>query len=342
LQIAPVRFEHLFDFSLIEHYVLWHTNEKFQRPTITAKSFLTNLLAMTHQYRPNTALREQLKAFSKRIGKPAPVYDKLEAWVPLREIDRVGIAIWPKITAKEAVQRSKERWPGRFLASHAGLALMLRLWRWIPLRQRKMRELRPERNLYQAEGLWRLRFSGDELKVGRKQGRINALRAPFPLPLVPMLETYLRDWRPLLKPKTAHLFLNAAGSPYTDDCLHQKTSRTVYSYTGKYWHPHIIRTVWATEWIRSRGDFATVATMLGDSLETIIRNYAHLLAEEGVEKAFQWVERQITPNSPKSTVALSAEAKRLLATLAEKLGISQSAVLELLNRTNMATTDSVG
>ena len=66
------------------------------------------------------------------------------------------------------------------------------------------------------------------------------------------------------------------------------TKSTVYRYTGKDWHPHIIRTVWATEWIRkTHGDFYTAAIMLNDRLETVIAKYTHLLEEDVAEKAYR-------------------------------------------------------
>ena len=66
------------------------------------------------------------------------------------------------------------------------------------------------------------------------------------------------------------------------------TKSTVYRYTGKHWHPHIIRTVWATEWIRkTHGDFYTAAIMLNDRLETVIAKYTHLLEEDVAEKAYR-------------------------------------------------------
>jgi hypothetical protein len=35
--------------------------------------------------------------------------------------------------------------------------------------------------------------------------------------------------------------------------------------------------------------------MLNDTLETVIKTYAHLLQEDVAEKAYQWVHNQLTP-----------------------------------------------
>jgi phage terminase large subunit-like protein len=66
-----------------------------------------------------------------------------------------------------------------------------------------------------------------------------------------------------------------------------------YRYTGKHWHPHIVRTVWATEWLRQPPhDFYTAAIMLNDKLEAVIANYAHLLEEDVAEKADRLLDRR--------------------------------------------------
>jgi hypothetical protein len=67
-------------------------------------------------------------------------------------------------------------------------------------------------------------------------------------------------------------------------CIHIK--ELVYRYTGQAWHPHIIRTVWATEWIRKTHNFHHAAIMLNDKLETVIANYAHLREENVAEEVY--------------------------------------------------------
>ena len=75
--------------------------------------------------------------------------------------------------------------------------------------------------------------------------------------------------------------------------LTRKCTTLVYRYTEKHWHPHTIRTVWTTEWIRkTHGDFYTAAIMLNDRLETVIANYAHLLKDDMAEKAYRLIEER--------------------------------------------------
>ena len=282
-------FEDLFDIELVSAYVHWHINDFHERPTVMVVKFLTQLLAMTHQYRPNEELRIKLKALQHTLPTPTPFYNKDEAWVSLAELEAVGLALWPRKHPKALSQSSKH--PGRRHAVYAGISLMLRLWRWIPYRQRNMREMHLPTNLHQdSQGHWRITFRGEQLKIGVKRGKTNIFDLPFPPELLADLETYLTLWRPALlgegpQPDT-HVFLNRFGRPYNAKTLRDTTKKLVYRYIGKHWHPHMIRTVWATEWIRGGGDFFKAAIMLNDTLETVIANYAHLRDHNVAEEVF--------------------------------------------------------
>jgi hypothetical protein len=297
--MASLEFEQLFDFSLIHAFVHWHVNERHGRVTVFAHEFLKSLLALTRQYRPQPALHAQLLALRRTMPRPHPTFQKSDAWVSLAELDQIGAALWPQKLPTE-LQGS-----GRFFAHRASLSLVLRLWVYIPYRQRNMREMRLHENLYQdTHGLWRIRFAREQLKIAMKQGRPNIFDLPFPPALVPTLETYLQSWHPRLVAGTASaaplLFPTTRGTPYNATHFNQATQEVVYAYTGQYWHPHIVRSVWATEWIRTtRGDFYTAAVMLNDKLDTVIKNYAHLLDEDVAEKAYSWVDTQVGKALPR-------------------------------------------
>ena len=175
---------------------------------------------------------------------------------------------------------------------------MLRLWTYIPYRQRNMREMQLGAHLHKdPQGSWRITFRGEQLKIASKRGRTNVFDLPFPPTLVPLLEDYLATWRPLLLAKASHpdthVFLTRFGNPYNEETLRLSTQNIVYRYTGKHWHPHIVRTVWATERIRQPPhDFYTAAIMLNDKLETVIANYAHLLEEDVAEKSYRLTEER--------------------------------------------------
>jgi hypothetical protein len=291
LLIHPVKFDHLFNFTFIKQYIFWHVNEKHKRPTRNAHEFLKCLLAMTRQYSHNLTLREQLKTFQKSIPKPLPFYNKNDAWASLHELKQIGVALWPKKPPQSFSGN------GKLTAAKAGLSLLFQLWVHIPYRSRNIREMKLGTNLYQtSEGHWRIRFAGEELKIAVKQGECNVFDVPFPPSLLGTLEGYLHIWRPILagRYQRSEVFLTSRGTPYTVLSLGRVTKKQVYIFTGKpHWHPHIIRTIWATEWIKSHGDFYTAAIMLNDRLETVIKSYAHLLHEDVAEKAYQWVQEHV-------------------------------------------------
>ena len=41
--------------------------------------------------------------------------------------------------------------------------------------------------------------------------------------------------------------------------------------TGKRFYPHLIRTIWATEFLEEKQDYAVAATMLGDTLAVVMK-----------------------------------------------------------------------
>ena len=179
-------------------------------------------------------------------------------------------------------------------ARYAGMSLLFRLWTFIPYRARNICEMQLDEHLKRTTtGKWHILFTGEQLKISRKKGRENIFDLPFPTKLVPTLETYLAVWRPLLARITnhrfRHIFLTQYGMPYNTNSLRWTTSNIVHRYTGQKWHPYIVRTVWATEWIRDKnpGDFFGAALMLNDTPQMVIDRYSHLLTGDAAEKIFE-------------------------------------------------------
>jgi hypothetical protein len=293
--VQALTFDQLFDIDLVTAFVHWHVNDLHQRPTILIRSFLTRVLALTRQYHPLPEFRARLLALQKTIPVPAPVLNKDDAWVSLATLKEVARALWPRKRPSEL--RKNTQHPGLHHAVHAGVSLMLQLWTYIPFRQRNMREMQLGTNLSKdAHGKWRVIFHGEQLKVAIKRGRENVFTMPFPPALTPVLEDYLTFWRPLLlaiaSQPSSHVFLTQHGIPMTPKAIRTLTSNSVYRYTGKHWHPHIIRTVWATEHIRNTGDFYGAAVMLNDRLETVIAKYAHLRDENVAENIYKLIDER--------------------------------------------------
>ena len=72
-----------------------------------------------------------------------------------------------------------------------------------PFRQRNIREMKLDKNLYRgSDGKWLLKFQGPEMKAG------NLVNYHFPGDLVEMLEEYLNIYRPqILNGKECHWVL---------------------------------------------------------------------------------------------------------------------------------------
>jgi hypothetical protein len=294
--IRQPTFNHLFDFTLIRTYIYWYTNKIRGKPTRQIQDFIKTILMLAHQYRPLPEFHAQLKELKRKFPPPSSHYDKADAWVPLAEIAAIGRDLWPR---KPPVAIRGE---GNLYARNAGLSLAFQLWSFIPYRSRNMREMALDTNLRKdASGKWRIIFTGDQLKVATKRGQPNVFDLPFPEELVPTLEEYLSTWRPILAIKSgnrhANVFLNSYGSPYSLETFRHITGSIVYNYTNKFWHPHIIRTVWATEWIRDKnpGDFYSAAEMLNDTLPTVISRYSHLLADGVAEKVYARLSQGARP-----------------------------------------------
>lgn len=203
---------------------------------------------------------------------------------------------------------------GRRLASDALTSLLIGLEIRIPFRQRNLREMQwdpqnPEngRNLYRRHGTWHLRFSGPELKIAFVRGAVHSIEHQFPVDLADLLEEWLWKWRPIqiLGQKGCHqgsehsrngqefVFLNMAGGPLTRDGVNNAFKRATYKYTGIAVNPHMLRTIWATEYIKDTKNIVDAAFMLGDTVETVLKSYAKLLDQDCGKRASEWVAKTL-------------------------------------------------
>jgi hypothetical protein len=57
--------------------------------------------------------------------------------------------------------------------------------------------------------------------------------------------------------------------------------------TGQRFYPHLIRTIWATEFLSSgqASDFTTAATMLGDTIGVVMKTYCDVVHKDQHAKA---------------------------------------------------------
>lgn len=110
------------------------------------------------------------------------------------------------------------------------------------------------------------------------------------------LDDYVNNVRPrLLSGTDSSYFLLTA-----DGHRMHNFSRLVFRLTRNYisgcmgFGPHSFRHIVATDWLKKHpNDFLTVAELLGDSVETVIREYAHLKQDSAFSRFETYVSALI-------------------------------------------------
>jgi Phage integrase family len=274
-------------------------------------------LLANHFERPEakalTDFRKRLPAVERWHQKTDPIHTISPA-----ELEGVGLALLDEARrpldpttcysySKREGRQQRCISPGLFRALACETGLIIRLWWRVPIRSRSMREMDitpptpgPQSTGYQPrlyrddQGVWQLRYQGEQLKIGERRGKINEFRVPFPAELVPHLEEYLERFRPLI-PNAArepHLFLTQKGKPMTQYQIWQRVSVAVYKGIRKRLYPHLLRTIWTDLYLLSSGgDIDTAAYMLNDNPMTVLGYYHELRAERQVSKAYDFNQK---------------------------------------------------
>jgi hypothetical protein len=134
----------------------------------------------------------------------------------------------------------------------------------------------------------------------------------FPGDLVDLLEEWLSRWRPILvsfqkascvgrehlESGQEFVFLNSVGTPLTQQQVTWAFESATYKFTGVAMNPHMVRTIWATEYIKSTRNFIDAAYMLGDTVETVLKSYAKLLDQDCEERAKAWLSKTLNDEPP--------------------------------------------
>ncbi len=273
---------------------------------------------------------DELRKYRTTLGVPENVIDKSKRWISLRKLESVGLSIYPlnarriselRSQTRRKLRQDKEdgfkkntRYAYRVLQS-----ILIRLSIRLPLRQRNLREMlwNPEtpelgRNLFRRDGRWFIRFVGRELKISHVKGEVHRVEHEFPDDIVDLLEEWLSQWRQVLissqKPKHAgneraesgqeFVFLNIFGTPLKDTQVRWAFESATYKFTGVAMNPHMVRTIWATEYIKSTRNFIDAAYMLGDRVETVLKSYAKLLDQDCETRARAWLSSTLKDEPP--------------------------------------------
>jgi hypothetical protein len=278
----------VFDVAQLTEFVRWH-GARLARPVSTQGQCVVIAIAAMAGVLEHPA-RPALAHLRTTLPMPAPLHTKREHWVSLAQVEAVAEACLVEGRAPLVPHRHQGEHRGSLRATRFQRGLILKLLVRIPLRQRNVREMQLGTNLYEDQGHWHLHFSGSELKVGERRGRINTYHVDltdYCPDLLPVLTEFLQVYRPRLPGAAASklCFLTRRGRPFTDIGLRAELASTVAMRTGQRFYPHLIRTIWATEYLKATQDFTTAATMLGDTLPVVMRTYYEIVHEDQHAKA---------------------------------------------------------
>jgi hypothetical protein len=288
----------VFDKATLMAFVSWHGARVGRPLTVHARQMVIVSAAMAvvlkHPHAPELAtLRQGLK-------KPAPLHIKRHHMVTLAELEEVAESCLAEGRTPVVHHGKETRHYGAQRAGRFQRGVILKLLTRVPLRQRNLREMQLDRHLWkdQATGHWQLEFAGDDLKIGSRGAEVNRYElnlSTYRPEFIPLLEEWLTVHRPKL-PNAAtspFVFLTQRGNPHISKTLHLDLSEAVAMRTGKRFYPHLVRTMWATEYLKETHDFQTAATMLGDQLRTVIATYYDVVHKEQIPKASAFLDKTL-------------------------------------------------
>jgi hypothetical protein len=286
--------DELFQRSRLLRFIAWHATRVGASRITTRGSHLARLLASIAFYQ-NRPEAEELYAIQKKLPPVKAFHDKQAAChaFTAEELEGVGLDLLAEARrplppdSQTRLASDRHRGVMRATAHQSGLIIRL-LWR-LPLRSRSIREMELGKNLFRdASGAWTLRYVGDELKVGERNGRINVFQVPWPPELTAHLEEYLTTFRPLFPHANdnPHVFLTRFGNTFAPQTLYRRLAEDFYIRSGKRFFPHLVRTLWVDRWLLSGGDVSTAAYLLNDTVATVLKRYHELRGIDHIQKAY--------------------------------------------------------
>jgi hypothetical protein len=280
--------------DLVEAFASWWLDRR-GRMTLGLDLMLRVPITIARHWLKDASVAKELTQLCGSLPPIEPVYQKDQHWLSLQQLEDVALSLYPRnarrlqefpTLRKPSYQRTNSK---RRTSFYVGFSLVIRLLIRLPMRQRCIREMAIGKNLIQDRaGVWHIKFVGTELKIERSRGAVNRYEFPFPTDLVPLLEEWLTDWRPkLASPDERHVFLNTRGQPFTEpDQISDMMMRTTYRFTGVSVNPHMIRDIWATEYLNTHhGDVMGCARRLGNTPEMVMRHYAHIIQKDADARA---------------------------------------------------------
>lgn len=206
--------------------------------------------------------------------------DTHKHWNSLVALEQAGVSEYPGLAQLAGIPPTSIA--GRSaVAMNAQQSLIIRLLVRRPLYAHYVCDMQLDRNLWRENERWTIQFRAKEIGAERVYRRSSAYRALFPNDLVSQLEEFLAVWRPMLPgADLPELFTTLAGRTFSVLALNNGIKRTTYAHTGRATDARQIRTIWATEFIKTTEDFVAAAEILGDTVESVLRRFAHLRRED--------------------------------------------------------------
>jgi len=279
----------LFSVDRLDAFITWHEERIGVRHSTHTRLVVNQLISLAVHFKHSQV--QALKDYRRTLPPPEPMHNKHDLLLSLDDLERVALSELQDARKAVVTRDLSVKRPGVNRASQHRRALVLRLLLRIPLRQRNIREMQLHRNLYQdAQGHWWLSFRGDELKVGQRKGRINTfsldLTKYFP-DIIDHLEEYLSVFR-LRFPNAStspYVFLTISGKPFNTQSLHNDFTILILKRTGKRCYPHLLRTLWVSEFFADGGKVGTAAYMLNDTPQTALQKYYEFKDADHLQEA---------------------------------------------------------
>jgi hypothetical protein len=248
IALRDVSLEKLADPDVVQSYVAWlierniHKYEKaegvicdgsFSGVTEHVGKHVIQAHTMAKYYLKDASTSERLKDLHHKLDNPTRIKDKEKLLVSLRDLERVGMSLYPfnssriqEMSASSKFQFSQllehmrtmktflvlnqittdlgtfdHRYLGRRFAHRVNFSLMIRLLVRIPLRQRNIREMKLGTNLVKDGEKYVIQFRGEQLKIARRGKLTNKLTfqiEPDGTGFYELLDEWLSIWRPCL------------------------------------------------------------------------------------------------------------------------------------------------
>lgn len=287
----------LFQVAALRAFVLWHAARLGRSLSVHGRQVATIITTIANVVGHSQA--PALADFRNTLPVPAPLHTKRAHWISLAQLEEVAESCLAD-GRKPVVIQPGTRHGGAGRASAFQRGVILKLFVRVPLRQRNVREMQLEKNLWQdpTTGHWHLHFAGDELKIAHRGAEINKYElnlSTYRPEFIPVLEDFLTGYRPRLPgaQTSPFVFLTHRGRPFNEQSLREELMLAVGMRTGKRFYPHLVRTIWATEYLTSTPapDWTTAAVMLGDKVSTVMARYHDLEDSAHHPKASDFLSR---------------------------------------------------